>query len=272
MVTITDREFTDLTEFIKSRFGIRLGQEKKTLVLGRLSNMLVKEQFSSFSEYLEHLLNDKTGRASATLVNLITTNHTFFMRETAHFDFFRSTVLPFLASHVKDKDLRIWSAGCSSGEESYTLAMIIDTFFGPDKRLWDTKLLATDISDKVLSIAREGIYSNEALAALPGAWRANYTRRLENERSMMTDFIKNDIIFRRLNLMDERFPFRKKFHVIFCRNVMIYFDAKTRKQLVEKFYDLTAEGGYLFIGQSESISRDDSRWKYVLPAIYRKGR
>lgn len=272
MLTISQQEFADLTQFIHSRFGIRLGQEKKALILGRLGRLLAEKGFARFSEYIAYLVADKTGIAAATLVNLITTNHTYFMRETAHFDYFRDVVLPLLVSNVKNRDLRIWSAGCSSGEEPYTLSMIIDAVLGPKKRQWDTKLLATDISEKVLAAARQAVYSNEAVAALPAAWRVNYLKKLDHDRSIIADVIRNEVIFRRLNLMDERFAFKKKFHVIFCRNVMIYFDAKTRNELVNKFYELTEDGGYLFIGQSESIGREQSGWQYVQPAIYRKGR
>ena len=208
MLAINQKEFSDLTEFIHSRFGIRLGQEKKALVLGRLSNLLIQKGFPNFSEYISYLLADTTGRAAATLVNLITTNHTYFMRETAHFDYFRTTALPLLASRIKDRDLRIWSAGCSSGEEPYTLSMIIDAFFGPEKRLWNTQLLATDISEKALALARQATYSNEAINALPAAWRVNYLKKQTSDQSTIVDTIKNEVIFRRLNLM-EQFPFRK---------------------------------------------------------------
>ncbi|MDT8900684.1 CheR family methyltransferase [Anaeroselena agilis] len=272
MVTITETEFEELARYIKSQYGIRLGQEKKSLVLGRLGNLLSQQGFATFSEYFGHIMADKTGSAASTLVNRITTNHTYFMRETKHFDYFRTVVLPYLQAHVKDRDLRIWSAGCSTGEEPYTLSMIIDEYFGLGKNEWDTKLLATDISETALNTARQGIYRQDDVATLPAAWRAAYTKKLDSERRAITETIKNEVIFRRLNLMDASFPFKKKFHVIFCRNVMIYFDARTRNELVRKFYDLTEPGGYLFIGHSESLNRDQTGYKYIMPAVYRKER
>lgn len=270
MVSITDKEFNKLTEYIKNNYGINLSEKKKALVVGRLQNILYTKNFSSFSEYIDYVMSDKTGEAIVTLVNKLTTNHTFFMREADHFEYFKSTVLPFWASSLKkSKDLRIWSAGCSSGEEPYTLAMIISEYFGHEKNLWDTRVLATDISLKVIENANKGIYSNENIESLPKSWKMKYFNRYDNDRSVICDSIKNEVIFRIFNLMNA-FPFKKKFHVIFCRNVMIYFDAQTKRELVNKFYEYTEPGGYLFIGHSESLNREESGYKYILPAVYRK--
>ena len=211
-----------------------------------------------------------TGEAAATLVNKITTNHTYFMREANHFYYFRDKVLPYLSEKVKQKDLRIWSAGCSSGEEPYTLAMIIDEFLGKEKLLWDTKVLATDISAKVLEQASSGIYPNAEVNTLPPQWRLNYFTNIDNQKSIIVDRIRNEVIYRKLNLMERNFPFRKLFHVIFCRNVMIYFDTQTKRQLVQKFYNSLEPGGYLFVGHSESLNPEETSFKYVIPAVYRK--
>lgn len=270
MITISDKEFRQLADFIRAQYGINLKEEKRALVTGRLHNVLLQKNFTSFSAYFGYIVADKTGEAVKTLIDKITTNHTFFMREVDHFNYFRTNVLPNLAGAVKNKDLRIWSAGCSSGEEPSTLAMIIDEFFGIEKALWDTKILATDISGKVLDIANKGVYENESLTTLPTHWKLHYFKKLDAERSILIDRIRNEIIYRKFNLMDEVFPFKRKFHVIFCRNVMIYFDNKTKAQLINKFYDLTERGGYLFIGHSESLNRAETKYKYIMPAIYRK--
>lgn len=171
---------------------------------------------------------------------------------------------------VKNKDLRIWSAGCSSGEEPYTLAMLIDEFLGKDKVWWDSKILATDISSKVLDLAKKGCYSKDALANISPKWKLNYFQSIDNDTFKVADKIRNETILRRLNLMDDTFPFKQKFHVIFCRNVMIYFDLETKRKLIDKFYNLLEYGGYLFIGHSESIERGSTNFKYVMPAVYRK--
>lgn len=270
MVTITDKEYKNLTEYIKENYGIYLKEEKRSLVTTRLNSVLTDKNFNSFTDYFNFIISDKTGNAVITLIDKITTNHTYFMREVSHFDYFRDNVLPILKNKVKDKDLRVWCAACSSGEESYTLAMIMDDFFGKEKFLWDKKILATDISSKVLSIAQQGVYEYERIAPLPHYWRLNYFKKLNEEKYVITDDIKNEVIYRKFNLMEESFPFKRKFHVIFCRNVMIYFDNKTKIELVNKFYDMTEPGGYLFIGHSESLSKEETRYKYIMPAVYRK--
>jgi chemotaxis protein methyltransferase CheR len=271
MLNITDREFCRLSEYIKSNYGINLSDKKKALVVGRLQNILVEKNFNSFSEYTDYVMNDKTGDAVRMLISKITTNYTYFMREPEHFDYFKNVALPYWYDKLSNiKDLRIWSAGCSSGEEPYTLSMIIADFFGKDKGLWDTKILATDISTKVLEEAKKGVYSNESLESIPKIWKNLYFNRYDNDNSVVDDSIKREVLFRPFNLMTTTFPFKKKFHVIFCRNVMIYFDAETKRELVNKFYEYTEYGGYLFIGHSESLNREETKYKYIKPAVYRK--
>ena len=270
MINITKKEFDQLTAFIKTNYGIYLKAEKEALVIGRLQNVLVQNEFVSFSQYYDYLMADKTGTAVSTLLDKITTNHTFFMREADHFDYFRENVLPYYSSRITDRDLRVWCAGCSSGEEPYTLAMLIDEFFGNDKHNWDAKILATDISNKVLDEAKSGIYRNEELKVLPAKWKLSYLNKLDTENSVFNDKIKSEVIFRKFNLMETTFPFRKKFHVIFCRNVMIYFDESTKVKLINKFYEFLEPGGFLFIGHSESLNRDETNFKYIIPAVYRK--
>lgn len=269
MIEIKDSEFRELTSYIKNNYGINLSQ-KRNLIEGRLSNMLIEKGFTNFLEYIQYIFADPTKMEITSLINKITTNHTFFMRETDHFTYFANKVLPYLQATNKQKDLRVWSAGCSSGEEPYTLAMIMADYFGEEKKIWNTQLLATDISVKVLDLAEKGAYPLEVLQELPGNWRANYFKRVNKDVYQIDDKIKKDVIFRIFNLMDEKFPFKQKFHVIFCRNVMIYFDQQTKRELITKFYDMTESGGYLFIGHSESISRDETRYQYVMPAVYRK--
>lgn len=270
MLTITEKEFKQLAEYIKANYGIHLKAEKQTLLLGRLSNVLLQAGFTNFTDYYKYIVSDKSGSAAVTLVDKITTNHTYFMREPDHFYYFRDKVLPYLSKTVKDKDIRIWCAACSSGEESYTLAMVFDEFFGKEKHLWDTKILATDISNKVLDIAKKGIYSNQQIDSLPFSWKTNYFHAYDAENSILIDKIRNEVIYRRFNLMDPSFPFKRKFHTIFCRNAMIYFDIQTKTDLVNRFYEILEYGGYLFIGHSESLNRETTHFKYVMPAVYRK--
>jgi chemotaxis protein methyltransferase CheR len=270
LISITEKEFNKLADYIKSNYGIYLRKEKMALVNGRLNSVLEQAGFSNFTDYFNFVLEDKSGSACITLIDRITTNHTFFMREPDHFFFFRDVVLPDLVNTVNNRDIRIWCAACSTGQESYTLAMLIDEFFGSSKEGWDTKVLATDISGKALEFAKNGIYSNEMTAPLPAAWKLNYFVKTDKEHSMVCEKIRKEVIYRKLNLMDSSFPFKKKLHVIFCRNVMIYFDSNTKNELAERFYDNLEVGGYLFIGHSESLNRESSRFKYVRPSVYRK--
>jgi len=270
MINLKDSEFRELTGYMKANYGINL-TEKKLLIEGRLSNVITEKGFINFSDYLEFVFKDPSGNEITTLINKLTTNHTYFMREVEHFNYFRDTVMPYLESSSKTKDLRIWSAGCSSGEEPYTLAMIIADYFGNQKSMWNTKVLATDISQKVLGVAQKGVYSFAAVNTIPKYWRLKYFNKIEDEDYKISEEIKNEVIYRNFNLMTQVFPFKKKFHVIFCRNVMIYFEPKTKMELIRKFYDMTETGGYLFLGHSESVNKNDTDYKYIMPAVYRKG-
>jgi len=270
MMTISEQEFAKLVAYVKKNYGVDLTR-KKSLVVGRLQNYLAKNNFDSFSAFIKYVLTDQTGTAANLLVNRLTTNHTFFMREPQHFNFLREVVLPYLVKkEIGSKDLRIWSAGCSTGEEPYTIAMTIADYFRIEKEAWDTKILATDISTKVLDIAVAGVYLNEKLRMVPATWRRKYFNQIDEEKSEVKEAIKKEVIFRQFNLMEKVFPFKKKFHVIFCRNVMIYFDTKTQIELVNRFYEWLETGGYLFIGHSETMNLKATKFRYVCPAIYRK--
>jgi len=185
MVAISEEEYRTLTDYIYKNYGIKLGEQKKSLVVGRLQNVLLQKKLCNFAEYYDYIVADKTGDAVSTLIEKITTNHTFFMREVDHFYYFRDNILPYLASTIKSKDLRIWSAGCSTGEEAYTIAMILQDFFGVDKPQWDTRVLATDISSKVLETAKRGEYSSKDIDPLPLNWRTNYFTKIDNDKKVI---------------------------------------------------------------------------------------
>jgi len=268
-IKITDNEFWKLANLMKETYGINLSQ-KRNLISGRLQNHLHMSNYNSFSEFYDDIIADKSGESLTILLNKLTTNHTYFMREMEHFEFFKKTVLPGIVETEKTKDMRIWSAGCSSGEEPYMIAMILADHFGANKGGWDTTILATDISDRVLSMAADGVFMSESLTTLPDTWRRKYFTRVDSEHEQISAAIRKEIIFKKFNLMTRSFPFRKKFHIIWCRNVMIYFDAQTKRELVDRFYNHTLPGGYLFIGHSESLARNETKYAYVEPAIYRK--
>ena len=264
--SISDEDFRKLTNFIKSQYGITL-QQKRQLVTSRLSSMLSEQGYTSFSEFVDQLLKEKDPQKMEQVLNRLTTNYTFFMRETDHFDFFSKVILPELVrKYQRKKSLAIWSAGCSSGEEPYNLSMYIKDYLGTQAAQWDTRILATDISQKALAAAKKGIY--EVPDTVPESWRRKYFQRTEGNRYAVSPEIRSNVIFQTFNLMDP-IKFRTKFDVIFCRNVMIYFDQPTKDALVRRFYDATVPGGYLMISHSENLSKD-APYITVAPSTFQK--
>lgn len=267
---MTDAEFNRISTFMKTKYGIDLTQ-KREIVNGRLENTIRKNGWGTYSAYMNAVETDITGRLEKELVNLLTTNHTYFMRESEHFDYMRKVVLPWLSNKEQNsKDLRIWCAASSSGEEPYAIAMLLLDYFGLEHKYWDTKVLATDISTEVLEIALKGIYTKEQVINIPENWKRRFFRLIdEGERYKVTEELKDEVIFRQFNLMD-MFPFRRKMHVIFLRNVMIYFDKKDKRDLLSRIYDLLEPGGYLFVGRTETIERGNVPFEMVEPSIFRK--
>ncbi len=269
---ITEAEFQRLVKYMYDSYGINLSA-KKVLVQGRLGNMLSDRGFRNYDEYLDAVLADSTGAEVTTILNKLTTNHTFFMREPEHYTFLKDTILPYMVKVCeKDHILRIWSAACSSGEECYTTAMLLDQYFGTEKAKWDTRILATDISQNVIGKAKAGIYSEDGMKGLSNEWKARYFNNLGNGKYEICQGIKDEVIFKTFNLMDpmpDKYK-AKPFDLIFCRNVMIYFDQPTKQALVNRFYDVVKPGGYFYIGHAESVSRSETKFDYIQPAIYRR--
>lgn len=256
---------------MKERYGVEL-LKKRTLVEGRLENKLTGLGYTSYDEFLNHVIREPDGEAARLLVNTLTTNHTFFMREAIHFDFMREVALPEIRRSAESThDIRIWSAAASSGEEAYTIVMTIKDFFGFDAVNWDTKVLATDISTKALDKAKEGIYRADQLEGLPTRWIRQHFHKLSGEEYQVRPELREEVIFNTFNLMDP-FPWKRRFHIIFLRNVMIYFDEVTKASLISKVYQFLEPGGYLFIGTTETIETEGTGFEHVRPSIYMKGR
>jgi len=266
---IDDQDFFRLRDYIKTNFGVNL-EKKRTLIEGRLSNFILHEGFESFHDYIEDVFKDRSGAKINTLMTKLTTNYTYFMREETHYRFMEEVALPYWTSVIRDRDLRIWSAGCASGEEAYTTVMVLHEWFGPKKREWDTTVLATDISLKVLEMAKHGVYPEEHFDHLPKTWRDKYFTKIGDESYRIKDALAKEVVFNQFNLMGEFSRFRKKFHIIFCRNVMIYFDTPTKAALAKRFHDALEVGGYLFIGLSETLSGISGNFQQIAPAIYRR--
>ncbi|MCM1226631.1 MAG: protein-glutamate O-methyltransferase CheR [Clostridium sp.] len=264
---ITDAEFNRLVKFMHSTYGIDLSK-KRILIEGRLSNTLAEKGFTNYNQYMDSIFADKSGRETVELINKLTTNHTYFMREPQHFEFMKQVFLPYIEKTVKDRDVRIWCAASSSGEEPYTIAMVIDDYFGQRRAGWDLRILATDISTRVLDKAKKATYPAEALESLPADWKRKYFTANADGTYTVVDRIRKEVIYKQFNLMD-KIVYKKPYDLISCRNVMIYFDAPTKDALVERFYDVSKQGAYLFIGHAESVSKK-SRYNFVQPAIYQK--
>lgn len=266
---ITEQEFHRIVVYVKQKYGIDL-TGKQILVNGRMENYLLRNGYSGYDEYMTKVEKNPKGEEARNLINVLTTNHTYFMREFEHMDYLRKVILPQIkVKEAAKKDVRIWSAASSTGEEPYTIAMVLKDFFGLDHKLWDTRVLATDLSTKVLEQAQRGKYLKEQIDPLPEGWKRRFFKRVNELEYQVTPELKQEVIFRQFNLMNS-FPFRRKFHVVFMRNVMIYFDDNTKLQLLRKVYDYLEPGGYLFVGTTESIDRKGTNFQYVEPSIYRK--
>jgi chemotaxis protein methyltransferase CheR len=273
-LVLSEQEFRLISDLVYKHCGINLHDGKKELVRARLAKRLREGNFDTFSEYIRHVLEDPTGHEFSMLVDSLSTNLTKFFREEQHFEYLRSQFLPrILAAKQARQSLRIrgWSAGCSTGEEPYSIAItLLEAVAGRGR--WDVKLLATDVSTRVLERAKKGVYDKERVDPIPLPLRNKYLlHRKERGRDLydVGDALRNVVLFRYLNLMED-WPVRGPLDFIFCRNVMIYFDKPTQGRLINRYYDLLASGGVLFTGHSESLTGIEHRFRYVQPTIYAK--
>lgn len=266
---ITDGDFRRLVNFIQQHYGIDLSK-KRQLISGRLSYTIKAKGFAGFGPFIDQVIEKQDPGDIELVINKLTTNYTFFMREQEHFNFFRNTILPELVQRrQKERMLSIWSAGCASGEEPYTISMYVKDFLGAEAARWDARVLATDISQQALAKAQKGVYALPD--TIPAAWKSKFfvpVPSAGDEQYQVAPVIRDNVIFRTFNLMDP-IRFRLKFDVIFCRNVMIYFNQQTKDELVARFYEATEPGGYLLIGHSETMGRNPG-YRYLAPATFQK--
>ncbi len=267
---MTDEEFTRITSYMKQNYGIELA-EKREIVRGRLENYIKSGGWNSFKEFMNEVESDRSGTQETMLVNLLTTNYTYFMREFEHFEFFRSVVLPWIKQKEGGrKDMRVWCGAASTGEEPYMIAMVIAEFLGIEREQWDSTLLATDVSTRALQQAIAGIYRDEQLKSVPEQWKKHFFQSMAGGTQFkVKDELKRKILFRQFNLMNP-FPFKRKMHTVFLRNVMIYFNEQTKRELIQKVYNFMEPGGYLFIGMTETLNRNTTPFEMIKPSIYRK--
>lgn len=263
---ITEQEFQRVAAYVKEKAGINLN-EKRVLVQGRLDNYMHRKGYRSYDEFMDRVERFPTGQEAEDLMNALTTNHTYFWREYEQFIYLKQEVFPKLKRHTENtKDWHIWCAASSSGEEPYTLAMLCMDFLGLEHSEWDTKVLATDIDTEVLEKAVKGIYAKESVEQLPPNYVRRFFRSINEEQYQVKDELKREVMFRQLNLMNQ-LPFRKPLHIVFIRNVMIYFDEPTKERLLNNIYEKMAPGGYLFIGSTESMSQSKTKFRYIRPSI-----
>jgi len=261
----SDADFQDLARLAYRQAGIVLGENKRNLVYSRLSRRLRALNLATFRAYREHLAGDP--REVENFINAISTNHTKFFREAHHFDHFRSHVAAPLARAPAGHRFRVWSAGCSSGEEPYTIAMVLGREV-PDIARRDARILATDIDTDILAKGVRGDYPATALEEIPEAYRGCVERARPGVATMAED-LRRLVVFRPLNLLGE-WPMSGLFDAIFCRNVMIYFDAATKAALVERFTRQLKPGGWLYIGHSESLIGAHPGLRLMGRTIYRR--
>ncbi len=264
---LTDADFAFLRRLVRDHTGIALSESKRELVYGRIGRRLRKLQLTSFREYCE-LLRQRPEEELEHFVNAVTTNLTAFFREPHHFEHLSHEALPHVLASAQRRRLRIWSAGCSTGEEAYSIAMVLREH--AELRHWDVRVLATDVDSAVIATARDGVYARERigvseeraerwLRAVPG--RPEMLRVCSEVASLVT--------FRQLNLMGP-WPMHGPFDVIFCRNVVIYFDKATRRELFERLAHLQQGGAYLYIGHSESLLRISERYELIGRTVWRR--
>ncbi len=270
---LASRDFSRLTAFVYSETGIRLGPEKKTMLEGRLRQRLRELQIASYKNYCDYLFGpDGLREEKIRFIDVVTTNKTDFFREPKHFDYLVQQALPEMTACAAGQPLLLWSAGCSSGEEPYTLAMVLSDY-AETHAGFRFRILATDISTKVLERAQLAVYSTDVVEPVPQPMRRKYllrSREVNADRVRIVPELRRLIEFRRLNFMDSDYGVDERADAIFCRNVIIYFDRPTQESILRKLTNHLKPGGYLFVGHSETLHDMNLPVEALGPALYRR--
>lgn len=269
---LSDRLFEGFAAVIYKASGIRLLKTKKTMLISRLVGRLRALSLDSFEAYYIRVTSDRAEMVH--MIDAVSTNKTEFFREDSHFSFLTGYIVPMLHREkiTTDNKLHIWSAGCSSGEEAYTMGMVLSEYTR-EHHWFDFEIFATDISTKILATAREGTYKNEKMAHIPKNLVERYLLRGRGGKRgqhRVVPELQQKITFAHLNFTVAKFPFDTLFDVIFCRNVMIYFDRKTQGELFAKFHAHLKTGGYFFLGHSEMMAKVNPGFEKIEPTVYRK--
>ncbi len=266
-MNIADKEFGMIRDFMLNQYGIDLSK-KRVLIESRLTQMATQNGYSDFKTFIPAVMSDQS--LVQEMVTRLTTNFTFFLRESVHYDFMVQQAIPEMVKERKSSLIKVWSAGCSSGDEAFTAAMYLSEYQMKNPWLVDYKIVGSDISDEALSLAKKAEYTSENLNKLPPTFQKRYFDPLPDGNYRVKEDLKKHVSFTKLNLMSMFPPTFSGFDIIFCRNVMIYFTPEIRKKLAQKYYAALKPGGYLFIGLSESIPAAEVGLKTVRPAIFKR--
>ncbi|MEM7448475.1 MAG: protein-glutamate O-methyltransferase CheR [Myxococcota bacterium] len=267
---MTEQEFQRLDRACRSVFGLFLNDSKRSMVGRRLGELTRRLNRRSTGDLIDDFVRGDDPNLVSAVVDALTTNHTFFLREPVHFEHFQNVVLPEFESRLQQTcDLRVWCAAASTGEEPYYIAMLLRDYFGLRYPEWEAGVLATDISNAVLQVAMDGCYESNNAERLPNSVREKYLRSTVTGYEIHPD-IRSDVTFRRFNLIAPDYPFRQPFHVIFCRNVLIYFDETQVDSVVANLARSLVPGGYLYIGVAESIRSRCDELEFVQTGVYRR--
>jgi len=272
-VPLSDGDYQFLCELIYKRSRIHLGPDKRVLVTSRLAKRLRHHGLSNYGEYCELMRSPKGEEELQFLIDRISTNHTHFFREIKHFEFLQDTIIPkWEAEPGRSEPFRVWSAASSTGEEAYSIAIhLAENFASAESGRWQIE--GTDISTRVLDVAQKGVYETEKLGSVQPEVLRKYFQRGVNQwegHLRVKDGLRRQVKFQHLNLLEGNYPFSRPFDLIFCRNVMIYFDRPTQETLVQLLAEKLIPGGHLFVGHSESLSGVKHSLKLVRPAVYLK--
>ncbi len=270
---MSDAEFNKLSKFIFEVYGIKMPIVKKVMLQSRLQKRLRELQITSYKDYIDYVFSQQGENEVIHMMDVVSTNKTDFFRESTHFDFLSREIIK--KEHVPKNTrniLKIWSAGCSSGEEPYTLAMVLADF-GDENPMFDFQILATDISTRMLETAAKAIYSEEKVEIVPMALKKKFLLR-SKDRALKTirivPALRSKISFKRLNLIDPVYDVHDTFDIVFCRNVLIYFDRPTQEKVINKLCSHLKPGGYFFLGHSESVTGMQVPLKQIKPTIFTK--
>lgn len=261
---MNNKIFEKFRVLIYDSIGINYNENKKILMESRIKKLMTRYSTESFEEFYDMIFDDKA--LMTEFLNEMTTNKTNFFREINHFNFIKNEINSIMSANKRinlNKEIRVWSAGCSTGEEPYTIAMVLKELMQDRIKI---KVLATDISTEVLNKALKKTYPFSTALDIPPIYLTKYFYK-SKEGYVVSDEISDMITFRQFNFLN-KFPFKNSFDIIFCRNVMIYFDAKTREELTDKFYKVLVKNGIMIIGHSESLTDNKKRFKYLKPTIY----